>query len=188
MYWNPDIESCFDNIGHEWLLENFPIKPELLRKVFEIRIHKDNSYHTSKKGIPQGGSVSSCLCNWTLDGIEGVCRERLYQWKALCGVSKPQKSLRALIRSIGIDAEPFGADICAYWFLMYGGFLYRYADDFLFILMYTATLSCEQSCFRKLMIFFLPEGWSSQKEKQPCAKLRMDLFFWDGESVNKMER
>ena len=27
-----DIESCFDNISHEWLLDNFPIKPELLRK------------------------------------------------------------------------------------------------------------------------------------------------------------
>lgn len=35
-----DIESCFDNIGHEWLLENFPNKARTSSKVFEIRIHK----------------------------------------------------------------------------------------------------------------------------------------------------
>lgn len=48
-----DIESCFDNISHEWLLDNFPIKPELLRKFLKSGFIKDKSYHTSKKGIPQ---------------------------------------------------------------------------------------------------------------------------------------
>lgn len=92
-----DIESCFDNISHEWLLDNFPIKPELLRKFLKSGFIKDKAYHTSKKGIPQGGSVSSCLCNWTLDGIEGVYRESLHQWKYLCGVSNRKNSLSALM-------------------------------------------------------------------------------------------
>ncbi|WP_330614351.1 reverse transcriptase domain-containing protein [Coprococcus comes] len=125
------IESCFDNISHEWLLDNFPIKPELLRKFLKSGFIKDKSYHTSKKGIPQGGSVSSCLCNWTLDGMEGVCRERLYQWKALCGVSNRKSALSGIDVPFGIDAEPFGTDVAPIGSDV-RGILIRYADDLLF--------------------------------------------------------
>ena len=126
-----DIESCFDNISHEWLLDNFPIKPELLRKLFKSGFIIDKSYHTSKKGIPQGGSVSSCLCNWTLDGIEGVCQERLYQWKALYGVSNRKSALSGIDVPFGIDAEPFGTDVAPIGSDV-RGILIRYADDLLF--------------------------------------------------------
>lgn len=171
-----DIESCFDNIGHEWLLENFPIKPELLRKFLKSEFIKDNSYHTSKKGIPQGGSVSSCLCNWTLDGIEGVCRERLYQWKALCGVSNRKSALSGIDVPFGIDAEPFGADIVPIGSDV-RGILIRYADDFLFTTNVYATFVLRAKLLPEIDDFLSTRGLKLSKGKTALCKVTDGFVF-----------
>lgn len=73
-----DIESCFDNISHKWLLEHIPVKPELLRKFLKAGFKIKKSWYPTVKGVPQGGSVSSVLCNFTLDGLEDICNEVVY--------------------------------------------------------------------------------------------------------------
>lgn len=65
-----DIESCFDNISHEWLLKNVQVYTALLRKFLKAGFIKQNVWYPTDKGVPQGGSVSSILCNLTLDGLE----------------------------------------------------------------------------------------------------------------------
>lgn len=63
--------------------------------------------------------------------MEGVCRERLYQWKALCGVSNRKSALSGIDVPFGIDAEPFGTDVAPIGSDV-RGILIRYADDLLF--------------------------------------------------------
>lgn len=87
-----DIKGCFDNISHDWLINNVPMPSgyeflleRLLKtniyeeipqsfgkyrvnfqKKFKITLSKaDNNY-----GIPQGGIISPLLMNWTLDGLQ----------------------------------------------------------------------------------------------------------------------
>lgn len=70
-----DIESCFDNISHEWLLKNVQVFTPLLRKFLKVGFIKQNIWYPTDRGVPQGGSVSSVLCNLTLDGLERSCMD-----------------------------------------------------------------------------------------------------------------
>ena len=65
-----DIRGCFDNISHEWLIDNIPMDKKILRKWLKAGyIHKRNLYPT-EAGTPQGGIISPTLSNMTLDGLE----------------------------------------------------------------------------------------------------------------------
>jgi RNA-directed DNA polymerase len=72
---NADIKGCFDNIDHEWLVDNFPMPKgyeEILIKLLKAP-RMDKNKHTlcnSIKGVPEGGIISPLLMNWTLDGLE----------------------------------------------------------------------------------------------------------------------
>ncbi|MGO9614100.1 MAG: group II intron reverse transcriptase/maturase [Dissulfurispiraceae bacterium] len=65
-----DIRGCFDNINHEWLINNIPMDKKILRKWLKTGyIHKRILYPT-EAGTPQGGIISPTLANMTLDGLE----------------------------------------------------------------------------------------------------------------------
>jgi retron-type reverse transcriptase len=90
-----DIKGCFDNISHEWLINNVPMPTsyenllpkilkttileeddnqnpfsnysfKVLRKSYKVVVEKENNL----TGIPQGGIISPLLMNWTLDGLQ----------------------------------------------------------------------------------------------------------------------
>jgi len=64
-----DIKGCFDNINHEWLIDNIPMDKKILRKWLKAGyIHKRILYPT-ESGTPQGGVISATLANMTLDGL-----------------------------------------------------------------------------------------------------------------------
>ena len=87
-----DIKGCFDNISHEWLIENTPMPKgyeHLIKRILKAEIQeidrersdrqrnsRDRKYKTvvrpgeNKAGVPQGGIISPLLMNWTLDGLE----------------------------------------------------------------------------------------------------------------------
>ena len=65
-----DIKSCFDNISHEWILEHIPMDKVILRKFLKCGYVEYNKFFQTEKGIPQGGSLSSIICNMVLDGME----------------------------------------------------------------------------------------------------------------------
>lgn len=65
-----DIKSCFDSIDHAWLLDNIPFDKKLLSDILKCGYIENGIYHESNRGIPQGGCLSSVLCNMTLDGLE----------------------------------------------------------------------------------------------------------------------
>lgn len=70
-----DIDSCFDSIDHEWLLQHLPGNSKVLRKILKSGIMENGIWHPTNKGVPQGGSVSSVLCNLALDGLENICAD-----------------------------------------------------------------------------------------------------------------
>ena len=51
-----DIKGCFDNITHDWMLNNIPVDREVLRKWLESGYMEDGQLYPSNKGTPQGGS------------------------------------------------------------------------------------------------------------------------------------
>ena len=70
-----DIKSCFDNISHEWLLNHIFADKVMLRKIIKTPYMKDLISYPTINGIPQGGALSSVLCNMTLDGLENLLSE-----------------------------------------------------------------------------------------------------------------
>ena len=65
-----DIEGCYDNISHQWLVENIPIDTGVLRKWLEVGYVEERYLYPTHKGTPQGGIISPLLANMTLDGLE----------------------------------------------------------------------------------------------------------------------
>lgn len=65
-----DIESCFDKISHEWLLNRVSMDREILRKWLQAGYMEERRWYPSPEGTPQGGIISPLLANLTLDGLE----------------------------------------------------------------------------------------------------------------------
>lgn len=66
-----DIQSCFDNISHAWLLNNIPMEKRILSKWLKAGFLDRHGFHTTREGTPQGSIISPVLANMTLDGLEG---------------------------------------------------------------------------------------------------------------------
>jgi RNA-directed DNA polymerase len=72
-----DIRACFDNISHEWLLENIPMERTMLKKWLKAGYMEEHLLFPTEAGTPQGGIASPVLANMTLDGLEKFLQERL---------------------------------------------------------------------------------------------------------------
>ena len=65
-----DIRKFFDTISHDWLLEHMPMNKTLLRKILKAGLLDLQKFDATELGVPQGGVLSPCLANATLDGLE----------------------------------------------------------------------------------------------------------------------
>jgi RNA-directed DNA polymerase len=50
-----DIKGCFDNISHQWLMENIPMNKRILKKFLKAGYVYNKDLYTTKEGTPQGG-------------------------------------------------------------------------------------------------------------------------------------
>ncbi len=69
-----DIKACFDEIGHQWLLEHVPMDREILRQWLKAGFVEKGRLFPTQAGTPQGGIASPLLANWTLDGLEATVK------------------------------------------------------------------------------------------------------------------
>ncbi len=69
-----DIKSCFDEISHEWMIENIPMDKLILQKWLKAGYMEDGKIYPTKRGTPQGGIASPVLANMVLDGLEAAAR------------------------------------------------------------------------------------------------------------------
>ncbi|EJQ8147184.1 group II intron reverse transcriptase/maturase [Salmonella enterica subsp. enterica serovar Newport] len=69
-----DIKGCFDNISHEWLLDNVLMDRKILHKWLKAGYVANRQLFPTEAGTPQGGIISPVLANITLDGLELLLR------------------------------------------------------------------------------------------------------------------
>lgn len=72
--WEADIEACFDNISHAWMLKHIPMDKSILKKWLKAGYVEGGALYPTEKGTPQGGLISPVLANMALDGLEEVAR------------------------------------------------------------------------------------------------------------------
>ena len=65
-----DIEACFDNISHEWMLRYIPMDSAILHQWLKAGYFAQGRLFPTTAGTPQGGIISPVLANIVLDGIE----------------------------------------------------------------------------------------------------------------------
>lgn len=65
-----DIKSCFDEISHDWLMNNVLMDRGILRKWLKAGYIDRKKLFPTEAGTPQGGIISPTLSNITLDGLE----------------------------------------------------------------------------------------------------------------------
>lgn len=83
-----DIEGCFDNISHDWLLANIPMDKGILRKFLKAGYIFEKKLFPTDNGTPQGGIISPLLANMTLDGLE---RELAHKFPVIRSWNKQTK-------------------------------------------------------------------------------------------------
>ena len=76
-----DIKGCFDNINHEWLLDNIPMDKSILKQFLKAGFVYNRHLNPTKAGTPQGGIISPILANMTLDGMEEAIASRYHVGK-----------------------------------------------------------------------------------------------------------
>ncbi|MEA3642920.1 MAG: group II intron reverse transcriptase/maturase [Lamprobacter sp.] len=72
-----DITGCFDNISHEWILENTPMNFRVLQKWLKAGYIEDrvDRLFPTEAGTPQGGIISPTLANHVLNGLESHVKD-----------------------------------------------------------------------------------------------------------------
>lgn len=70
-----DISGCFDNINHDWLIQNIPMNKKILSKWLKSGFIYNRKLFPTNSGTPQGGIISPILANMTLDGLDNEIRK-----------------------------------------------------------------------------------------------------------------
>jgi len=76
-----DIKSCFDEINHQWILQNIPINKSILQKWLKAGYIENKRLFPTSKGTPQGGIISPAIMNMVLDGLESTLNQHFPRWK-----------------------------------------------------------------------------------------------------------
>jgi RNA-directed DNA polymerase len=74
-----DIKGCFDNISHQWLIDNIPIDKSILKQFLKAGYVFERNLFPTEAGTPQGGIISPILANLTLDGIENLIADKYHK-------------------------------------------------------------------------------------------------------------
>lgn len=74
-----DIKGCFDNISHEWILNNIPMDKEILRKFLKSGYIETKKLFPTEVGSPQGSAISPTISNMVLDGLEKAIKDKYHK-------------------------------------------------------------------------------------------------------------
>ena len=78
-----DIQACFDQIDHDWLLSHVPTEKQVLRQWLKAGYIERQLFHQTETGTPQGGIISPVLANLALDGLETLLKKQYPRHKGL---------------------------------------------------------------------------------------------------------
>ena len=74
-----DIKGCFDNINHEWLLNNVPMDKQIMKQFMKSGFVYQDKLFPTDFGTPQGGAISSIYANMALDGLEKAIQDKYHR-------------------------------------------------------------------------------------------------------------
>ena len=151
-----DIKGCFDNISHQWLLDNIPLDRGILKQWLKSGFIEKNAFFDTMAGTPQGGIISPVLANLTLDGLERAID------KACC-----------IVRTNG-NKNRIGQRLKISFI--------RYADDFVVTAENKSTL--EEIVLPAVVKFLSERGLQIQQEKTKITNINEGFDFL-GQNVKK---
>ena len=70
-----DIKSCFDQINHNWLINNINMDKQVLEKWLKSGFIDKKKLYSTDMGVPQGGIISPTLTNLTLNGLKSLLED-----------------------------------------------------------------------------------------------------------------
>ena len=151
-----DIRGCFDNISHEWMLENIPLDKRILSQFIKAGYVFEKELFPTSKGAVQGGAISPTLANLVLDGMEEML------WNTL-NIGKSGKPMK-LINPHRIH-------------------LVRYADDFIVTADNKELLEQAKQEIEK---FLSPRGLELSEEKTVITNIKdgFDFLGWNFRKYN----
>ena len=76
-----DIKSCFDKIGHPWLLDNILMDKLILSKWLKAGYIEQGKLYPTNEGTPQGSIISPTLLTLTLAGLEDAILASVNQYR-----------------------------------------------------------------------------------------------------------
>jgi RNA-directed DNA polymerase len=65
-----DIQGCFDNFSHDWLLANIPTDKAMLATWLKAGFMDSHTLSPTIAGTPQGGIISPTVATMALDGLQ----------------------------------------------------------------------------------------------------------------------
>lgn len=71
-----DIKGCFENISHDWMLNNIPADKKIMEQFLKCGYVDKHHLYPTDSGSPQGGLISPAYANQTLDGLELILRNK----------------------------------------------------------------------------------------------------------------
>lgn len=153
-----DIVGCFDNINHQWLVDNVIMDEIILNKFLKAGfVYKKRLFPTTKGAI-QGGAISPTLANITLDGMEYEIASHYFLTKKR-KISYHQRNNSNQIH------------------------LVRYADDFVITANNKATL---EEIYEIISKFLSTRGLELSKEKTFITNINegFDFLGWNFRKYN----
>lgn len=76
-----DIKSCFDQISHEWMIENIPMDKNILNNFLKAGYLYKGKLFPTTEGAAQGGVISPTIANMVLDGMEDAIAKEFWPSK-----------------------------------------------------------------------------------------------------------
>ncbi len=144
-----DIKGCFDNISHEWLLENIPMNKRVLKQWLKSGYLEKQQLFPTKDGTPQGSVISPTLANMVLDGMVSAIDTAL--------------NIKRMHRD-GSNKNPHKIH------------LIRYADDFVVTASNKEVL--EEKVKPAIVEFLAKRGLELSKEKTFITQIDQGFDFW----------
>jgi len=78
-----DIQGCFDNISHDWMVTNILTDKAILKKWLKAGFVYQNELFPTDAGTPQGGIISPVAANMILNDLEAMLAKKFSKAKRL---------------------------------------------------------------------------------------------------------
>ncbi len=73
-----DVQQCYENISHDWILRRIPLAPNVLREFLNAGYVFAGELFPMNVGIGIGCSISPIIANMALDGLQKYIFDHLY--------------------------------------------------------------------------------------------------------------